>query len=247
MRSKRVLLIDADVIAYEACAACEQEVEFEPGYFTYQSEFKEVLEAFDDTLAHWVKTCKGTEFKLCLTDSVGNFRKAVLPTYKGKRSKKPLALKYLKDYLIEHRGAFFRPGLEGDDCMGILATMRTADPTERVIVSPDKDMKQIPGLMIRWPDPTITPHTSEEADLFHLTQTLTGDVTDGYGGCPGIGPVKAEKLLGKDPSWATVVAAYEAAGLTEDDALVQARVARILRATDYDFQKKEPILWTPTA
>jgi DNA polymerase-1 len=245
--SKRILLIDADVIAYEACAACEQEVEFEPGYFTYQSEFAQVIETFDDQLAKWKETCEGDEVKLCLTDSVGNFRKAVLPTYKGKRAKKPLALKYLKDYLIEHRGAFFRPGLEGDDCMGILATMRVADKHERVIVSPDKDMMQIPGLFIRWPNPIVRSHTRSEADLFHLTQTLTGDVTDGYGGCPGIGPVKAEKLLAKDPSWSTVVAAYEAAGLTEADALVQARVARILRATDYDFQKKEPILWTPTA
>lgn len=245
--SKRVLLIDADVIAYEACASCEREVEFEPGYFTYHSEFEEVLTTFDLTLANWITALDGDDAKLCLTDSLGNFRKAVLPTYKGKRSKKPLALKYLKDFLVENRGAFWRPGLEGDDCMGILATMRTSSTDERIIVSPDKDMMQIPGLMVRWPSTTITPHTSEEADLFHLTQTLTGDPTDGYTGCPGIGPVKAAALLAKSPTWETVVKAYEKAGLTEADALVQARVARILRATDYDFEKKEPILWTPTA
>ena len=39
--------------------------------------------------------------------------------------------------------------------------------------------------------------------------------------------------------------AFEKKGLTEDDALLQARVARILRASDYDFKKKEPIMWTP--
>lgn len=34
-------------------------------------------------------------------------------------------------------------------------------------------------------------------------------------------------------------------GMTEEDLLVQARVARILRATDWNFEKEEPILWTP--
>lgn len=248
--SKRVLLIDADVIAYEACASCEKEIEFEPGFFTYHSEFVEVLETFDSVLNTWVTALEGDDYKLCLTDSEGNFRKTVLPTYKGKRAKKPLALKYLKDYLIEHRGAFFRPGLEGDDCMGILATMKVSSKDERVIVSPDKDMMQIPGLFARWPNPIITTITRSEADLFHLRQTLTGDVTDGYAGCPGIGPVKADAYLSPEclakagmTAWEMIVSLYEKAGLTEGDALVQARVARILRASDYDFEKKEPILW----
>jgi 5'-3' exonuclease len=45
--------------------------------------------------------------------------------------------------------------------------------------------------------------------------------------------------------WDIVVSHYRAAGLTEHEALIQARVARILRATDYDFKKKELKLWTP--
>ena len=45
--------------------------------------------------------------------------------------------------------------------------------------------------------------------------------------------------------WAAVVATYEKAKLSEGDALTQARVARILRASDYDFKRKEPILWQP--
>ena len=43
-----------------------------------------------------------------------------------------------------------------------------------------------------------------------------------------------------DP-WARVVAAFES-GLTEEDALVQARL-RILRVDDYDFEEAQPILW----
>ena len=41
----------------------------------------------------------------------------------------------------------------------------------------------------------------------------------------------------------TVVEAYEKAGLTEDDALVTARLARILRAEDYDGVNIK--LWEP--
>jgi len=246
---KRVLLIDADVIAYNAASACQQEIEFSPGYYTWQSSFDEVLSAFDDQIEKIKDTLDGDEIKLCLTDSEGNFRRSVLPTYKGKRGKKPLVLKALKEFLTEERQAYFRPGLEGDDCMGILATVKS--PDDRIIVSIDKDMKQIPGKWVRWPDTEIVEIEEHEADYFHMLQTLTGDVTDGYSGCPGIGPVKAEKLLGSrdeipfDPWWETVVKTYEAKGLTEEDALVQARVARILRASDYDFKLKQPILWTP--
>ena len=35
--------------------------------------------------------------------------------------------------------------------------------------------------------------------------------------------------------------------MTEKDALINAQLARILTTTDYDHEKKEPILWTPEA
>lgn len=244
---KRVLLIDADVIAYNAASACLTELEYEPGYYTWHASFEEVLETFDGAIKTICDTLKGTP-TLCLTDSEGNFRKTILPTYKGKRGKKPLVLKTLKEFLVKERGAYFRPGLEGDDCMGILATRANPKGEQRIIVSIDKDMKQIPGLYCRWPDPEVVTITDIEADRFHLIQTLTGDVTDGYSGCPGVGPVKAAKIIYEAPlaeEWPLIVKAYEKAGLTEADALVQARCARILRASDYDFNKKEPILWTP--
>ena len=33
--------------------------------------------------------------------------------------------------------------------------------------------------------------------------------------------------------------------MTEEDALVNARLAKILTADDYDFNKREPKLWSP--
>jgi DNA polymerase-1 len=81
-----------------------------------------------------------------------------------------------------------------------------------------------------------------------MFQTLVGDTSDGYKGCPGVGKVKAEKLLaGNDKLyWEIVRATFEKAGLTEQDALTQARLARILRFSDWDNEKKEPILWSPS-
>jgi DNA polymerase-1 len=243
--AKRILLIDADVIAYEACAACQQELEYEPGYFTWHSSFEDVLSTFDSTIETIKKALDGDAIRLCLTDSEGNFRRSILPTYKGKRGKKPLVLKALKEHLIKEREAIWRPGLEGDDCMGILATMKLLVPEDRIIVSIDKDMKQIPGKLVRWPNTDIVEVTEEEADYFHMLQTLTGDVTDGYSGCPGVGPVKAERILAHQDHWNAVLNAYEKAGLSEQDALVQARVARILRASDYDFKERKVKLWEP--
>ena len=57
--------------------------------------------------------------------------------------------------------------------------------------------------------------------------------------------VTARRLLDEDCSWKTVVSAFEKQGLSENDALTQARVARILRAEDYNFKTHKPILWTP--
>jgi DNA polymerase-1 len=249
--TKRVLLIDADVLAYNAAFACETATEWEPGYWTWNVAWDEVVQAFDFELSTIMDTLGGDEAKLCLTDSEGNFRHAILPTYKGSRKgvRKPIVLKQFKQFLIDERGAYFRPGLEGDDCMGILSTRSNPDGEERVIVSIDKDMKTIPGLVCRWPmekEPQLI--TPQVADYWFMTQALTGDATDGYSGCPGIGPKKAHVLLEQKnmrAMWETIVAAYAKAGLGEEEALRQARVARILRASDYDFKAKQPILWTP--
>ena len=251
----RTLLLDADVIAYSGAAACEVATHWGDGYWTWHCDEDETKSNVRNQIDQIMADLDGDEYKLCLTDSEGNFRKSVLPTYKGNRSniKKPLLLKHIKQWMIDELGAYFRPGLEGDDCLGILSTMKAKRGEERIIVSIDKDMKTIPGLFSR--DGVKVMEVSEaEADYWHMFQTLTGDATDGYAGCPGIGPKKAEAILGEwreaddmdfAKVWEAVVKTFEKAGFTEADALTQARVARILRASDYDFQKKEPILWTP--
>jgi DNA polymerase-1 len=141
------------------------------------------------------------------------------------------------------------PGLEADDVMGVLATHpKTVRESQPIIISQDKDMQTIPTQV--WRQGELINVTEEMADYYHMFQTLVGDTSDGYKGCPGVGKVKAEKILGSRDAmltmWQSVVFAYEKAGLTEQDALTQARLARILRWGDWDNTKKEPILWSPS-
>ncbi|MGH0000091.1 hypothetical protein ACQU0X_08420 [Pseudovibrio ascidiaceicola] len=247
--TKRTLLIDGDVVAFEAAAALEEAIEWETGYYTWHVSFDEVCAAVDRKIEKYMDKLNADDYKLALTDPYYNFRLDVLPSYKGNRSggKRPLVLLYVKLWMADHRNGVMRKGLEGDDVMGILATYPAKG--ERIIVSIDKDMKTIPCTYVRDLDSDPVEITEDYADWWHLTQTLTGDVTDGYAGCPSIGIKRAADIiqLGSTipDNWQAVVAAYAKAGLGEEEALRQARVARILRSSDYNFKTKEPILWTP--
>ncbi len=255
--ANRILLIDADVVAYKAASACEKATHWGEGYWTWHADENEARANVEAQLTEIMDTLGGKSMKLCLTDSEGNFRRSVLPTYKGNRAtvKKPLVLKSIKQWMLDEKDAYFRPGLEGDDCMGILSTW-SGLKGEKVIYSIDKDMKTIPGLFCHRLEDGVKEVSEAEADYWHLYQTLIGDTTDGYSGCPGVGPKKAEAILAQAQLegltkghvkmlWAAVVETYRKAKLGPEEALRQARVARILRASDYDFTKKEPILWTP--
>jgi DNA polymerase-1 len=131
--------------------------------------------------------------------------------------------------------------LEADDAMGIYATKFSGN----VIVSPDKDMRQIPGSLY-----TLAEHLTvnkAEGAKWHLIQTLAGDQTDGYAGAPGVGVKRAETLFEKHGySWETVINAFKEKGLGEEIALQNARLAKILTVDDYDFDTRQPILWTAT-
>ena len=122
--------------------------------------------------------------------------------------------------------------------MGILAT-KPDNVGKCIVVSNDKDLKTIPGELYRPTSDERQTLTQEEADKNFLTQCLTGDSTDSYSGVPGIGPKKAEAILGGRPAWSSVEQAYIKAGLTRDDAITQARLARILRWSDWDEEKGE--------
>ena len=248
------LLIDADMFAFIACSSATHEAEWESGISSYFADFEEVKANFTSLLSVAVETALRShkydgayDILLCLSDPNDNFRRRVLPTYKAHRKgQKPLCYWKLCDWMKQEGDVYLRPSLEADDCIGILATMEK-NRDNCLIISGDKDMNTLPGAHYDFLRDTYTELSEAEADRYFLMQTLTGDPTDGYSGCPKIGAVNAARILDEDCSWAAVVKAYEKQHLTEQDALTQARVARILRASDYDFKRREVHLWTPAA
>jgi 5'-3' exonuclease len=238
-------LIDCDFIVYKNCAAAETEIDFGDDIILVASKFSEALRLVEEDLY------KIAEDLGCFDDSIlffsdsVNFRKAIDPDYKGHRNrKKPCGYKRVINALKETFPVVVLPQLEADDAMGIYATK---EPGQHVIVSPDKDMRQIPGDLYNLKEPVET-IDEEEARRWHLIQTLAGDQTDGYAGVPGIGIKRAVTLFEKEGyTWETVVNAFAAKDLDEDVALRNARLAKILHFENYDFDTKTVKHWVPPA
>jgi 5'-3' exonuclease len=252
MTKQLTALIDADILIYQAAAAAETPVNWGAGIWTLHAFEQDAVRLLSDHYEKIMEKTYATQAIMCIScPSSEGWRKQVLPTYKENRAdvRPPMLREFLKEHVRENYTTFERPTLEGDDILGILATKGKKHPDEEVIVcSLDKDLKTIPGRHYNFGKDSFLEITEDQADYWHLMQALTGDTTDGYKGCPGVGEVTAEKLLhGITPEdrWAVVCKAYEKKGLGEEEALVQARVARICRASDYDFNKKEVKLWNP--
>ena len=234
------LLIDADYIVYKGCAGAEDEIDWGDDVITVVSKFSDAM-AFVSRDLSKIKNefmWDTPEVVLFFSDSK-NFRKKIYPEYKGHRNrKKPCGYRRVISELSKQYEVIRIPELEADDAMGIYATKYPGN----IIVSPDKDMRQIPGMLYNM-DETVT-ITPEEGEQWHYIQTLAGDQTDGYSGVPGIGIKRAAALFEEHGyNWKTVVQAFKDKGLTEEDALLNARLAKILTNKEYDGQVIE---WTPT-
>ena len=237
------LLIDADFIVYKACAAAETEVDFGDDVILVTSNFSDAYRAVSIELSKLKDEFGSFSPMILFFSDSKNFRKKIYPDYKGHRNrKKPCGYKRVIRTLQkegEHEVRIL-PNLEADDAMGIYAT----EHQDCIIVSPDKDMRQIPGKLYDFKSTQNI--TAEEGYQWHLIQTLAGDSTDGYSGVPGIGVKRAEVLFNKKGyHWNTVVEAFAEKGLTEEDALTNARLAKILTIDDYDTGKQEVKLWNP--
>ena len=238
-------LIDADILLYQTSSAVEKPIDWGNDWWTLHSDFREAQQMFDVAIGDILDRVKTKSFTLCFS-SPNNFRIRVMSDYKANRltTRKPLCYGAIRQYAQETYSVAAYPTLEADDVIGILAT--SPKPKHQyVMVSEDKDFKTIPGKHFNPRTDTFMEVSQQSADRHHLYQTLIGDATDNYKGCPGIGPVKAEAILNADCSWTAVLNAFVKSGLTETDALVQARVARILRHGEYDLKTAEVKLWTP--
>lgn len=255
-RVKRIALIDIDTLLYATSSSAEMCVkggglDGEDQWLQTKTPaecYRTVVNALDAM----VEAVHADDAIICLSDR-NNFRYRLLPTYKGNRkeTRRPPMLVRLREMLVERKPytTLLVQGLEADDLCGITSGTLTAAGKKPIICSEDKDLRTIAGSLYQ--KGKLEEITPTDADNNWLYQTLVGDTTDGYKGCPKVGPVKALQVLasveGKPLSvkWARVVDEFTLRGHSYEYALTQARVARILRSTDWDPKNKDIILWTP--
>ena len=246
----RTMLVDGDILAYIASAQMEEPIKWDNDTWTLHASESKSIDKLADTLEYYsnILLCKNIVIAL---SSKTNFRKKIYPLYKynRKNNRKPLTYGPCKKWLIENFTTHMYDYLEGDDALGILATSNLIDG-EKVILTKDKDLRTIPGTIWFMQGNDYEHISEEDADYNHMIQALAGDSTDSIPGCPSIGIKTAEKILAphkgnKEEMWKAVLKRYEMKNLDNKYALLQARLTRILRNTDYNYERKRPILWQP--
>lgn len=256
MSMHNIAILDGDLYVFKACSAVEEEVDWGDGLVTLYSYKDKALHAFDTQLTFiknaFAEETLGESFDdiwVCFSGKGPRFRNNVFPDYKANRKecRKPLCYYDVVEHIKSTYNVFQEETLEGDDLLGLLATEPTDD--RRVMVSGDKDLLTIPAWFLNTTGGCLHTPDPVRAEYNFMYQTLIGDQTDGYPGCPGIGPKKAEAFL-KDSKygetlWERVVNGYERYNLSENDAIIQARVARILRYGEYNWSTKQVTLWNP--
>lgn len=237
---KNKIIVDGDLYCYRLTSAAETEIDWGDDFWTLHCNARPLYHLFDGEMGALEKKFQ-SPISMIAFSSKGNFRKSIDANYKSgrKKSRKPLAYKAMVEWVQTQYTTLTIKDLEADDVLGLQSR-------GSIIVSWDKDMRQVPGMHYNPVTDEQFEVTADEGYRYFLTQTLTGDRVDGYTGLPGCGPVKAERILNADCSWAAVVRAYADEGLTEKDALKQARLAYILKnPNDYNKQSEYVKLWTP--
>ena len=242
------LLIDADWLIYNSCCACEEDTRWTEHEHTLHSDERDIMNLIDSRIDVF-KTIAGEkhDIVMCFT-SYPTFRHEIFPEYKihriGKR--KPLALRSVINNCKKIYDCVSYPNLEGDDVLGLLAT--NGQYKNPIIVSVDKDMRTIPCKLIAAEE--VEHITEKKANRHWFEMSIAGDSTDGIVGVKGTGMVTATKLLADTPDtidalWSKVAETYTKKGYSLADAILNARLTRILREGDYDYNTGTVKLWNP--
>lgn len=137
-------------------------------------------------------------FRVVLTDEEENFRDAIatIQPYKGNREgiEKPVHWRMLRDWLLEKPYTILAKGEEADDVVS------RAMMEGHVGASNDKDLDNTPGWHFNFNKKEKYYVSPQQAIRNFYRQCLVGDTVDNIPGIKGIGPVKAEKILGPEDS-----------------------------------------------
>jgi len=215
MDEKTILGIDGDVLCYYACEkrykVSQDGILRIPLTHTgerVQLEYTEEEDRFymETVWYNFQTSLNDLQEKLFCKDYVmavkgpGNFRDLLYPEYKINRhssdpTRRNLFVPALRKAAVAHGLAVASDGREADDLLRIWANEAKGAGVKFITCTIDKDLKCIPGMFYDMKHETLIEITEAMATRHYYEQMLKGDPVDNIPGVPGIGNVKAEKIL----------------------------------------------------
>jgi hypothetical protein len=160
---------------------------------------EQAINACDLIIKHIQKSCPSDHYKFYLTGN-DTYRGSIatLHKYKGDRDRvaKPKWINEVREHIKKEYGAISVDVWEADDSLSVGMWHTYKKGLKSVAANLDKDVLQSPGFHYDWVKDIFQYVTPEEGLRWLFIQTLAGDFSvDNYEGIPGIGKVKAKKIL----------------------------------------------------
>lgn len=174
-----------------------------------------VMDAVTRAIGQCAEVAHAAHLIVAVDSSVGSWRRELYPEYKIRRTTVTHAWSNRLSIHLSQRGVFVtrEPGFEADDILATLAMRATMAGKQVAILSGDSDLLQLASLQVyvyQFGKQPVEPRFVNRpmtwirekygiASVGHLAayKALVGEPGDGLPGVPGIGPVKAKKLLAK--------------------------------------------------
>lgn len=195
----RVLLIDTDALIWKYSLVNRSEPR-DPFGFGEEEPLDSLSCAkrdFSLKLEFLQKDFSPCTLYLCLpTEDSVNFRYELFPSYKKTRGERPEIIVEMYKWVRETYTdiLLMQPDIETDDIIADL-TYALRKTNQVIIVSNDKDFRQIPGWHLHPFHGDLENISDGYAHGFFWRQVLMGDGADCIPGCPGIGETKAATII----------------------------------------------------
>jgi len=246
-------LIDADSLLYKVGFAIEEktywnEFDVEVGHedspdITYDTNLEQCFKTFDQLIDNIMFATECDDLLLVFSGK-NNFRLSIPTSYKDNRIglRKATGFSEITEYAKNSYPSITTDGYEADD---YVVWYKTTSDEDVVLCAYDKDvLYQTIGTHYNYGKDEWVTTKEFDAIWFAYYQTLTGDTSDGYKGCKGIGDKRARKILAdcktEKELWDAVVETYLSKDQTEEEAIWTMRLANM-----HQWNGEEIVLWNP--
>lgn len=233
---RKLLVVDGHSLAFRAFYALPVE-----SFTTSTGQSTNAVWGFATMLAEVITREKPTHMGVAFDVKGGTFRNKLMPDYKGTRQAAPeelLSQLPLIQDLLQGLGVVYleKPGYEGDDLIGTLATMGENAGFTTLVLSGDRDAFQLVDekITVLYPGhhfkdlKHMTPQAIQERykvrpDQYPDLAAMRGEVSDNIPGVPGVGDGYAAKWINTYGSLEGVLAHADQIGGKKGQALVEAK------------------------